>query len=239
MWTKALQHSKDYVVTDYNFNGINIHAAKGIHELSFELFTSLKLNHGAKICVLGAGAGAFDERLYAAGYYDITSLEFNPHIYRSKGKVLAADLNKDFSGIGKFDIVIALEIMEHIENQFDFLRQIKEILNSNGHLILSTPNPKNTFSRFRFMLNGDISYFNTLDITSSGHINPVFDHVLKFYLKEIGFKISSEKMLNVWSMTLRGKKLFAKLVILFAYLVTRFVANKDDRAMLIYLISKI
>lgn len=237
MWTKGLQHSKSYAITDYNFNGINIHAAEGIHELSFELFETLKLGQDAHICVLGAGAGAFDERLHSAGYINVTSLEFNPQVYMSKGKVIPADLNQDFTNTGKFDLVVALEIMEHIENQFDFLRQIKAILKSNGSLILSTPNPRNTFSRLRFFLIGEISYFNTLDITSSGHINPVFDHILKYYLKEIKLKITNQKELNVWSMTLKNKSFIRKILIGLSYLITRIMMKKDDRAMLIYLIT--
>lgn len=238
MWTKDLQHSKDYAVTSNNINGVNIHAAPGIHEATFDLFSGLKLNKSVKICVLGAGAGGFDERLFMAGYCDITAVEFNSEIYKSKGKILERDLNQDFSNIGEFDVVIALEIIEHIENQFDFLRQVKTILKDDGHLILSTPNPKNMVSRIKFMITGDILYFNNSDIETSGHINPVFDHILKFYLKQIHLTIIGEKKLSAWNMSSQNKSLLVKGLLFVACAISIVLKNRDDRAMLIYLIAK-
>lgn len=40
-----------------------------------------------------------------------------------------------------FDNVVAGEIIEHIENPYEFVRVLKSCLNKNGRLILSTPNP--------------------------------------------------------------------------------------------------
>lgn len=236
MWTKNIQHSSSHDTLEYNFNGINIHAARGIHEMAFELLESLKLDHTSKICILGAGAGAFDERVYAAGYNDITSIEFNSEIYKSKGKVMSLDLNNDFADLGKFDVVVALEILEHLENQFQFLRNCKSLLSKNGSLILSTPNPKNTLSRVKFFILGDISYFNKVDIVTSGHINPVFDHVFKYYMNEIGMEIVNERKLNLWGFTFESKNLFKKFILTFLYFITLFLPKKDNRGMLIYLI---
>lgn len=238
MWTKNLQHKKDYTQQDYSFNGVNIHAAPGIHELAYELFVSLDLKKDIKICILGAGAGAFDERLYSDGFKNIIAIEFNPQIYTSKGKVLSIDLNGYFSNVGKFDVIVALELIEHLENHFDFIRQVKSLLEDSGNFIMSTPNPKNSFSRFKFFLLGNISYFNFKDILTSGHINPVWDHIFKYYLKELNMNIVSEKKINVWSLLRINKNFPKKIIIFLSFLITRFIKNKDDRAMLIYLISK-
>ncbi len=70
------------------------------------------------------------------------------------------DLNEDFSKLGKFDAIIALEIIEHIENQFHFIRCIKKLLSDKGILFLSTPNVESTFSRAKFYFFGRLHFFS-------------------------------------------------------------------------------
>lgn len=41
----------------------------------------------------------------------------------------------------RFDVVIAGELLEHLEEPYAFLRQVRGALEKNGRLVLSTPNP--------------------------------------------------------------------------------------------------
>ena len=45
-----------------------------------------------------------------------------------------------FSG-RRFDNVVVGELIEHLENPYEFLRNLRPLLTENGQLILSTPNP--------------------------------------------------------------------------------------------------
>jgi SAM-dependent methyltransferase len=42
-----------------------------------------------------------------------------------------------------FDTIIAGELIEHLENPAEFLRECKTILKDNGRLLITTPNPYN------------------------------------------------------------------------------------------------
>jgi SAM-dependent methyltransferase len=53
-----------------------------------------------------------------------------------------------------FDVVAALEIIEHLENQYQFLREIARVLRPGGHAILSTPNEHNLQNRWNYFLTG-------------------------------------------------------------------------------------
>jgi SAM-dependent methyltransferase len=237
MWTKELQFNpnKKPEIIKNNFQGLNIYSSPGVHEQAFSFFQALNLDKNVSICILGAGAGAFDERLYLAGYKNITALEFYPEVYKSKGKLISnIDLNEDFSQIGKFDVVVALDIIEHLENQFHFLRQIKSILKGNGYLIINTPNPASTYSRFKFFYVGYLSCFNPSDVA---HINPIFDHIFKNYLAILKMQIKKTGSLNVWKLSVYEKGFLQKIGSKAIFLITRIMKNKDDRGTLLYLIK--
>ncbi|MCB0323581.1 MAG: methyltransferase domain-containing protein [Bdellovibrionales bacterium] len=52
----------------------------------------------------------------------------------------AAEMLRIFSG-RTFDTVVAGEIIEHLENPYQFLRDVRQVVRPGGQLVLSTPNP--------------------------------------------------------------------------------------------------
>ena len=55
-----------------------------------------------------------------------------------------------------FDIVLSSQVIEHLENPFNYLREIERVLKPGGYFILSLPNGWNIFSRFLFLFKGKI-----------------------------------------------------------------------------------
>jgi 2-polyprenyl-3-methyl-5-hydroxy-6-metoxy-1,4-benzoquinol methylase len=54
---------------------------------------------------------------------------------------LKADLTKKFPfKEGEFDTIIASEIIEHIDNPLDFLKECKRCVKKGGNILLTTPN---------------------------------------------------------------------------------------------------
>lgn len=96
-------------------------------------------------------------------------------------KVDVLNLNED--GLpypdASFDIVIATEVIEHIEHYRYTLREIARVLKPGGLVVLSTPNILNLNSRLRFLSFGFWNLFGPLPVKHSavystgGHINPV------------------------------------------------------------------
>ncbi len=188
---KDLQNVNQEVINiDSGYAGIPIYAWPNLHVRCFEEIESFKLSKDSKILILWAGGGAFDQRLVDNGYTNITAVELIPEAYKASGTTLIPrDLNQNFTDLGKFDCVIALEIIEHLENPFSFLRNIRECLLDDGFLLLSTPNVENFYSRAHFFLFSTLDYFGPVDLHGTGHISPMFHHIFSFFAEKSGFTI--------------------------------------------------
>jgi trans-aconitate methyltransferase len=55
-----------------------------------------------------------------------------------------ADLTSWHPSIERFDVIVSQEVIEHIEEQKDFINVATDLLNPGGHLILTTPNARTT-----------------------------------------------------------------------------------------------
>jgi SAM-dependent methyltransferase len=55
---------------------------------------------------------------------------------------------------GRFDVVVSTEGIEHLENAFSFLRELRRVLRPGGRLVLTTPNTVMLRSRVRFFGSG-------------------------------------------------------------------------------------
>lgn len=74
------------------------------------------------------------------------------------------DATEDLSYLGKFDVIMAGEFIEHIEKPYDFLKGLHKISKENTILIFSTPNPLALNAiPFEYFLSK--KYFNTLNHT--------------------------------------------------------------------------
>ena len=242
MWSKDIQHIHHYKHGMYSYNHIPIYCMYGVHEKVSE-FIEKKFPKNARILILGAGAGAFDERIIDMGYTDVTAVEFRSEIYKARGKVIERDLNQDFSNLGdnvKFDCVVAIEIVEHLENHFHFIKNIEKLLNKNGMLYMTTPNVESSLSRAKFFLTGSLDFFNKKEIATTGHINPIFKDIFLFHLKNnTNLKILSiDKNRSVWELD-NYPTLKLKLVIIIARIMCIFIKDKNDAQINIFSIEKV
>jgi len=170
-------------------------ADEGLHFSLLNKILSKKLKKDTKILILGSGSGIFDKSLIESGYNNITSIDISDGNYDKslKTKFIKSDLNEPFDWAdGKYDLIVASEVIEHLENTANFLRSLKSILNNDGLCILTTPNPLEITSKINMLLSGNFTAYTTKSL-SWGHINPIFPHILKHHLKNEGLIIKDEE----------------------------------------------
>lgn len=112
------------------------------------------------------------------------------------GEHVTTDLNRPpwpFEGHRQFDVIVACELLEHLENPWQLLRRLAlTCLSEDGIIIVSTPDITTVRSRQHFRKEGFFPWFAPPHIASEGHITPIFPHLLEEMAKRAGLKIADE-----------------------------------------------
>ncbi len=160
------------------------------------------LSPNRRVLDLGAGEGYFAKLLgeYVVRAYSVppatllTACDVTPGLFKYKEvpcDMIAPDGKLPYPD-GSFDIVCSLEVVEHVQDQFLYCREILRVLRPGGAAIISTPNVLNMNSRYRIMHSGFATLFNPLTLSSqdvvhtSGHIHPVSYYYLAYALLHAG-----------------------------------------------------
>ena len=179
------------------YKGIPIFAHKGLHQHAFDFMVASGILEGdIKILELACGAGAMTQRLSDIGK-SVLALDALPENFKAKGNTIESrfsDLNKDFSAPykGQFDLIVAMEIIEHLESPRAFLRSCSECLKPNGVLFLTMPNVDSSFSITSLALKNCFHRFNDLYLKNDGHIMPITRHQFLEASKDVGFRLEGE-----------------------------------------------
>lgn len=152
--------------------------------------------------VLDAPAGGGEvATLLAAGGCDVTLLDVAPGAFgaaagaRAAGAALRADLNAALPfATASFDAVLCREGIEHVENQFETVRQLRRVLRDGGWLVVSTPNLLHLRARLAFLLVGGphLRFRPPPDEwpgRAAGHVNLHDYYTLRVVLRRGGFRI--------------------------------------------------
>jgi len=212
-----------------------------VHELALEM---LKAKLGAvshrRVLDIATGTGAFAQRLSDTfPSWDVEVNDFESQALVAGFKKHAVDLNSIFSSVissEKYDVIIAIEIIEHLENPWQFLREIRKLLRDGGLLVLSTPNVDSTLDRLIFLLDGHPFYFGERGYTNSGgHITQVPDWLLKMIAMNSGYS-NVELSDRVDTSPHIGIRTALKLALLMP-LSPFYMRNRNNRSINIYVIE--
>lgn len=149
---------------------------------------------GGRVLDVGAWHGAFSARLKTEGFA-VEACDLDPREFRADGVIChAVDLNSAASRdaflvqrAGAYDVVAALEIIEHVEDPWSFLRFAARLARPGGHILLTTPNPANFYSRLTFLTRGHMHQFAPSD-ESYGHINPLTPQEVDLIARHLGLQ---------------------------------------------------
>ncbi len=149
-----------------------------------------------KVVDVGAGRGFFSLR-FGEMLKEGSGLEPKEHIF-------ACDLmpeSFEYEGIecvqtgangrlpfddSSFDAVVSVEVIEHVEDQFAFLRELLRIAKPGAPVIVTTPNTHHALSRVRNLTWGFAQLYDPLPLgvhdprLCGGHIHPIAPYFLAY-----------------------------------------------------------
>ena len=140
---------------------------------------------------IGSGNELMRERILKLGA-NYSSYDLFP----ANESVKKWNIEEPFPYDGKADIIIFLEVIEHINNPYLALQNLYNVLNKGGYIILSTPNPAWSGSQLSLLRNGYLDMFKIEDLENNHHVFIPWPHIVKHYFKEIGFKEIEYKLLG-------------------------------------------
>lgn len=155
-----------------------------------------------RILEIGPGSGALAEKITTTlrerqinFLYECGDIEPEQINNRNIGiDCLFMDAQAEFNLEHKYDLIISVELIEHIENPFHFVRQLAKSLTHDGQVLLTSPNILSLLSRMRFFFAGCTDYFRrpyNEYWLNMGHVNPINPVQLVYILRKNGFEIDN------------------------------------------------
>src|ERR1700733_10112800 len=142
-----------------------------------------------KILDYGAGVGQLTRRLLALQRFESVSaadIMGVPSDLTGKVEWIEQDLNSPVPGHdGRFDVVVAAEVIEHLENPRFMIREIFRLLRPGGAALVSTPNNESWRSLIALLVRGHYMAFG--DSGYPAHITALLRKDLTRMFQEASF----------------------------------------------------
>ena len=154
---------------------------------------------GKSVLDIGVGSGFFS-RLCIQNKAKTISLDFADAIIQYHRKT-----NPDFKLVQSdaqhlpfknesFDIVLALDVIEHLYSALDFLNEVNRVLRKDGRLILMTPNTSNVFEKtLKAFLKIPLFMGNKISAQKAEQSHAESTHVKEFSVRELTSLIKESK----------------------------------------------
>ncbi|MBK7643286.1 MAG: class I SAM-dependent methyltransferase [Planctomycetes bacterium] len=149
----------------------------------------------ARVADVGAGRGALSYRL--AEFLRTKQLDPGEHVFPCdlipasfevetlECRQTGANGRLPFDD-ASFEATVSVEVIEHVEDQFAFLRELVRITKPGGLILVTTPNTLHMVSRVRSLATGFPTLFDPLPLAvhdprrCGGHIHPISPYFLAY-----------------------------------------------------------
>src|SRR6266403_1115713 len=162
----------------------------GLHEFTSSVIAR-HASPGDRMVDLGCGPGAMGERVEFLRM-DVIAADKDSAAYQGKHPFVAVDFDgPSFAqtlGVGAFDLVLAVEVIEHVESPVGFLRNVAGLLAKNGVAGITAPNVDSLAARLKFLLAGRLRMVD--ERSDPAHISPICaDLLLRHFFPRAGLRI--------------------------------------------------
>lgn len=147
----------------------------------------------AAILDIGCGTGAWLHRLGGMGFTNLHGIDRDTSAFATdRATVSAANLDTDDLGLEgqRFDLITAIELIEHLENPGRLFHHVARHLADDGLFLVTTPNIHSAVCRLRFFLTGELKQFDAKGDPT--HIYPVLLTALDRVLPRHGLQLAAQ-----------------------------------------------
>ena len=160
-----------------------------------------------RLADIGCGRGELASLLSQHGHEIVMADSYRPRLLPPRATFVETNLNESWPiPDASIDFAFALEVIEHVENPRQFMREISRILVPGGYGFVSTPNNHSWMSKLTFLIRGEHRLFQAPSYP--GHITALLKCDFMRIFQECGLQLvrcyySNEDTLPILHYTVR------------------------------------